>query len=502
MTGAADAGENPSHILVVYPLAHFVNEDMLATDMKRLELDKPEKSKDTANGSAPKLKSTAPTNDASGYGARPGSLHRVFLMRDTETDESFKYGFAEFWTMEDAAAALTKFRMSRNFTVAACPVTISTIHMGVFVPQELEPTSDTEHLSFHPLFNPSLLVRYRDLHAYPSQQMVTQDPPGGINTTQKEDETNDGKKTKKRKADGSLTAAGATKKPVAMAGTMAIWQRKHDELRVEAEATAAAAAATMPKPRGGTGAIKISLSSANAMPIGATTAAAAPSQSSTTQNTTEAKQKAANLPAPVEEPVVVSYVDRDRLMCLICMRKYKSVEEVDIHEKSRNHKTATEDPSLVDAALPRLANRDKRLEKLGKDLEQSEYRDRAQERRKAFQQPKKPASGPRSSKDTAEVAAKVSEKETTVSKASVPSKGAGMLAKMGWSAGAGLGANGDGRTDVIATNAYQEGVGLGAEGGNLGDAAELAEKKTRGGTYAEYVNSVQDRARDRYNKLG
>ncbi|KAF7556758.1 hypothetical protein G7046_g6231 [Stylonectria norvegica] len=54
-----------------------------------------------------------------------------------------------------------------------------------------------------------------------------------------------------------------------------------------------------------------------------------------------------------------------------------------------------------------------------------------------------------------------------------------MLAKMGWAAGGGLGANGDGRTKVIETNAYQEGVGLGADGGNLGDAAQLAERKTK-----------------------
>lgn len=75
-----------------------------------------------------------------------------------------------------------------------------------------------------------------------------------------------------------------------------------------------------------------------------------------------------------------------------------------------------------------------------------------------------------------------------------------MLAKMGWTSGAGLGANGEGRTEAIATQAYQEGVGLGAEGSNLGDAAELADKKTRN-SYAEYVNSVQDKARQRYNKL-
>jgi len=74
-----------------------------------------------------------------------------------------------------------------------------------------------------------------------------------------------------------------------------------------------------------------------------------------------------------------------------------------------------------------------------------------------------------------------------------------MLAKMGWT-GQGLGANGEGRTEIIATNAYQEGVGLGAEGGNLGDAAELAQRKTKN-SYAEYLTTAQDKARERYNKM-
>src|SRR5262245_38947675 len=107
---------------------------MLAADMKRLEREKADRTKTAGEGGAPKLKSTAPGGDTSSQGAREGSLHRVFLMRDVNTNESFKYGFAEFWTLEDAAAALSKFNMARAFYVAGCAVTISTIHMGVFLP--------------------------------------------------------------------------------------------------------------------------------------------------------------------------------------------------------------------------------------------------------------------------------------------------------------------------------------------------------------------------------
>lgn len=467
LTGAADAGEVPSHMLVIYPLAGFVNENMLAKDIKRLELEKPEKPKDTGNG-APKLKSTAPTNDASGYGARAGTLHRVFLMRETESNDSLKYGFAEFWSVEDAAAALTKFSKSRNFTVAACAVTISSIHMGVFIPEDRAPTDNTRHMSFHPLFNPSLLVRYRDHHAYPSVQVVNAEPPAGLVLAPKEEDA--GEKTKKRKAD---TATGSiSKKPTMMVGKMAMWQRKHDEIHVD------------DKEKNKSSTIKIALSGANAMPLPSNT-----DSPSSAPVTTEAEDET---PAAVAASEPTSFVDRERLMCLICMRKYKSTDEVDIHEKSRNHRTAMEDSAKVEAALPRLAARDKRLAKTSTE---GEYRDRAKERRQAFNQPNKP----KPVQATAAAASKP--KPVEAPKPAAPSKGAGMLAKMGWASGSGLGADGAGRTEVIETNAYQEGVGLGAEGGNLGDAAELAAKRTTGNTYAAYVSSVQDRARERYNKM-
>lgn len=489
-----DAANVPSQILVVYPLAPFVTETMFTQDIKRLEIEKPEPSRDQSSG--PKLKSTAPSNNTSGYGARPGSIHRTFLMRDASTDESFKYGFVEFWTLEDAAAAVAKFQMSRTFNVAACPVTISTTHMGVFIPEDREITPAIERMSFRPLFNPSLRVRYRDYHVYPSQTMVTTQPPGSETTKQSTDDANEAKKSKKRKADGNLP--GTSKKLVPMAGQMAMWQKKADELR-----TGPGCGRDAPNDTGddqnrtpgqgslsgfGTGVnapIKISLSSA-------TKFGAPPAEPPQEEKKVE--------PQPAIDTAPISYVDRDRLMCLICMRKYKSVDEVNIHEKSRNHKNSTENQDLVKAALPRLATRDKRLQKQAQENADSAasllYRDRAKERRAAHNQPTKPSVPQPTNKPKS--TPKPEKPEAAAPQA--PSKGAGMLAKMGWTTGAGLGANLDGRTEVVETNAYQEGVGLGAEGGNLGDAAQLAERKTKN-SYAEYVNTVQDRARERYNRM-
>lgn len=469
---------------MVYPLPAFADEDMLAREMKRLEIEKPDPAKDTGAAAAPKLKSTAPTSTGAGFGAKPGSLHRVFLMRDAQSDESFKYGFAEFWTLEDAAAAVKKVQIARAFLIAGTPVTVSTIHMGVFLPEERELTPLIERRSFHPLFNPALRVRYRDHHVYPSQQIVTGEPPGGLAALEASAaEEADDKKSKKRKADGNPTSsASATKKPIAMAGKMAMWQRKHGELHGDGETGTDGNKPADPD------APPFKLSSANA-PIKI--------DLSSTTKLSDAPASA----SPPEPAAAVSYVDRDRLMCLICMRKYKSTDEVDIHEKSRNHKTATEDEGLVKAALPRLAARDKRLAASASAAPQ--YRDRAKERRQVYSQPSKPSGAPSAATSSTSGPAPQQQPAAPPEPKSEPkaSKGAGMLAKMGWSAGQGLGADGSGRTAAIETQAYQQGVGLGAEGGNLGDAAEVAERQTKGG-YRGYLDSVQDKARERFNKMG
>ncbi|WDK18121.1 G-patch domain-containing protein [Colletotrichum graminicola] len=541
LTGESDAADTPSQILVFFPLAPSVNEDVFSAGAAKLQLvQRPAASK--GSGDQPKLKSTAPTGDASGYGARPGSLHRTFLMRDQDTNESFNFGFAEFWTVEDALAAMKKFNMMREFTIASEPVTVSTIHLGVFVPELREVTRAIERVSFNPLFNPTLRVKYWEPHVYPSERVITEAPPGGTAADgNKTDANEESKKNKKRKADGSL-ASSSTKKSVPMAGQIAFWQRRHDEIH-EGKRPADAAAendnGADPRRSEERAPVKISLSGSNAISTGPikislTGASLSKSPALTPTPPSEAALEsggptsvpAATADSGTPDPTstaeaAVSYVDREKICCLICMMKYKTLDDLNTHEKSRNHKNAMADDDKVKAAKPRLAARDKRMaakqaDEQPKGGEESgpQYRDRAKERREVFNQPAKPKVPPHSGKPSAAGAgagagATATKKKATTAAAAAAaapppppqSKGAGMLAKMGWSAGQGLGAKGDGRTEVIATHAYQEGVGLGAEGGNLGDAAELAQRKTTN-SYAEYVNTVQDRARERYNKLG
>ena len=443
-------------------------------------------------------------------------------MRDVQSHESFKYGFVEFWTLEDAQAALNKFHKSKVFTVSGCVVNVAMIHMGVFLPEEREQHPGQQHMSFVPLFNPSIRVRYRDMRLYPSERMISPIPPAALDMSRKVNDEAE-KKAKKRKAESASGAGAAKKKPApgGMMGQMAMWQRKHEELHVPEEELEPHKPGRPDRPQ---------ISDANSVPVRANPNAPirfnigqqkpgappppsdpAPTPPPLAEPATSAEgegSKRADSSSAEEQPL--SFVDRGRLRCLICMRQYKSIDEVNQHERSANHKTATENEELVELAMPRLASRDKRIAKEKQENppdedagDKPQYRDRAKERRQANNQPNAAPSQKPQQQQQQQRRQSPSEKEQPAApaKPAAPSKGAGMLAKMGWTSGSGLGANGEGRTEVVPTEAYQEGVGLGDHvAGVAGDAAEVAERRTKGG-YAEYVSSVQDRARERYNQL-
>ncbi|KAL7925898.1 hypothetical protein ACQKWADRAFT_283360 [Trichoderma austrokoningii] len=515
---AADVGDVPTQILVVYPLAAFVNEDMFAADMKRLELVKPDTaSQKLASGS--KLQSTAPADRAARTGARPGSLHRVFLMRDPSTEESAKYGFAEFWTLQDAVDAMAKIKLLPSFTVSACAVNVSHIHMGVFVPEERQIMPDTERFSFSPLFNPTLRIRYRDLRAYPSQKVIAAEPPENPtgNGEPKSGEPDSGKKAKKRKADDPL-GASLKKSAPAMAGHMAMWQKKHEEIHVSA-AAARQPPPSQPAKNSKAAPIKFSITGTSmqaidppppSLPPPAPPADPAPPPPSSEQNDTSTSTSVSK-PDAVIKPIT-PYGDRDKLQCLLCMRKFKSLDELGRHEGSQLHAEKLQDEQSIKNALERLAKRgiQPQTQQAGADDDDAsstapKYRDRAKERREQWNQPKKPLppstssdKGAAGSQKEQQAKLPAQEKEKTPTQ----SKGAGMLAKMGWTTGTGLGANAEGRTESIVTNVYREGVGLGAEGANLGDAQAYGESRTLNNRQ-DYLNAVNDLARERFfNEFG
>lgn len=130
----------------------------------------------------------------------------------------------------------------------------------------------------------------------------------------------------------------------------------------------------------------------------------------------------------------------------------------------------------------------------------AEYRDRARERRAAFGASKKKISLPMKKKKSA-TEDDQEDNNDEPDPPPAPSKGASLLGKMGWSAGEGLGAQGTGRTDTIATDMYVQGVGLGAQGGKIGDAMDEADRNTKS-NYGDFLERTRDKAKERFESMG
>ncbi|KAI1211799.1 uncharacterized protein F4807DRAFT_450538 [Annulohypoxylon truncatum] len=454
--------QTPSQFLVIRDLASSVTETMLASEVKRLYVsgeDEPKQSSVTPN----KLKSTAPVGNTSGLGAKPGSLVRVFMIRDKYSDISCNYGFAEFLTIDDARAAMAKYAASPQFTIASKPITVAFIHSGVFIPY-LRPVQDEERrFTFSATHNQSLRLVYWNPSVYANEFTVFNENLYEDKTQTAEQLKNDadrpmGKDSKKRKAEKDLVAPNG-KKVIAMAPQLQKWANKHAELYRPKDSSSGGDPVDNKAPATGSNA------------IGPTSL---------------------SIPAGTTIQATVSYADLDKMCCLLCRRKFKNEPSLRRHEQiSDMHKANLDSKALIAKAI-------KDLKALGKEPVSS-YRDRAKERRMAHNQPSKPKphlprKNPQVTKDSGPAAEAPSVKPTI-------SKGAGLLAKMGWSTGEGLGAEGGGRTDIIETTAYAPGVGLGAQGGKIGDAAEEAARATKN-DYADFVSKAKDKARERYEQMG
>jgi RNA-binding protein 5/10 len=159
----------PSQFLLFRGLEPSVNEELLAKGGMKLYKDsRPTTPPATsAKKSAGKVASTGDKI----LGAREDSLRRVLLVKDRQSSESWRYGFAEFATVEDAKAALQKYETLDKFTIKSKPVEVSLIHAGVFVPvfDNLTPSGFT----FSPLNNAAIKLRYWDEEAFVSEHVVT-----------------------------------------------------------------------------------------------------------------------------------------------------------------------------------------------------------------------------------------------------------------------------------------------------------------------------------------
>lgn len=543
MTGETDEcpQQSPSQYLVIRGLDPTINEELFAEGVKKLYVEaKPEPKKETQN----KLKSTAPTANTASLGARPDSLRRVFLVRDKNTGEAMRYGFAEFATLEDAQGAITKFRASPNITISSKPVTVAFIHAGVFVPHTGRVTEENSRHIFSPIYNKDIFLKYWDNRVYPSIFRVTEDvdpvkrqSPGDAGTTPEKagssaaDEMTTAQDASGKKIKKFKLGQAAAKPAVVMGPQMQMWAKKRAELvgqsRAETDESAESTPAPSERPpvskRSRTKETYTSFSDPDTLScmlcmrqfasLAALRDHEVLNKSHQANRVNEDKRKAAakRLKAAGKAPKIVtlrtvntshlpseriytSYADRDSLQCLICQRKFPKAGVLSLHEReSEMHRANLADQSNIDRAISQLARIGKTPRKMvpAKNKGQ-QYRDRARERRQAYNQPNAPRR-----KAPAESAPTIKEPE----KPAAPSKGASLLGKMGWTAGEGLGADRSGRTDVIATDVYAAGVGLGAEGGKLGDAAAEAARKTKD-NYSDFVEVTRTKARERYEKLG
>ncbi|EPQ66487.1 Bgt-5104-2 [Blumeria graminis f. sp. tritici] len=448
-TGDSDVSPDgtASQFLLFRGLEPGVTEELLAKGVSKLIKVK-SGTPPTNQSIARKSKISSTSNDAS-LGAREGSMRRVLLVRDRKTNDSWRYGFAEFSTVEDAQAAMVKFRSLDKFTIASKPVIAAYIHAGVFVPIIQPPKDEESNFTFSPFSNTSTKLMYWDEAAYASElvtAIIEQTEPKvkelnnaksssiidqeGLVSLSKDSEP----RSKKRKVE---------KENKIVAPHLQFWTNRHAELH------------GIP--------IKTKEPEENINDI-------------TIQGTRT---------APPKQKVPRSFADLEAKCCQLCRRQFKTEDEVHKHERrSKLHEENLKNQTLVSKALAKLGNLNSDSSNL--------YRDRAKERRRAFNQPKQPVLPPNR---TSVVLTKEAEDP-----APIQSKGAALLGKMGWSAGEGLGALGTGRTEAISTDLYAKGVGLGAKGGKIGDAAEEAHRQTKG-SYADFLSKTKEKVKERFESL-
>ncbi|KAL8876571.1 MAG: hypothetical protein Q9198_005262, partial [Flavoplaca austrocitrina] len=471
--GDSDASPNgtPSQFLLLRGLEPTVSEDLLAKGVSKLYKPSRRSSPPTASSSKKGISKVASTTGDANLGAKEGSLRRVLLVRDRKSNESWRYGFAEFATVEEAQAAFVRFNSFDKFTISSKPVTVNYVHAGVFVP--VFSASDPDEFCFNPLGNTATKLAYWDKEAYVSQLAVSSGPADmstgaadsqvkssadiaaaaaegeGLLQSGKENEV----KAKKRKAEATNAAAKLKKTAPAH---LQFWSNRHAELHgIKSE----------------------------------------PSQD---QNTDDPKSKKGSSGAAAEDnsTPTETFANPEKKCCYLCSRQFKAEAEVNKHERlSLLHRDNLKNDQLVAQARAKMAKAGL-CTTVTTQGDGSEYRDRAKERRAAFGGSKK------ISLPLKKQASQPEHTESNVSEQPPPpSKGASLLGKMGWSAGEGLGAQGTGRTEAIATEMYVQGVGLGAQGGKIGDAVDEAGRNTVGG-YAGFAERTRDKAKERFEKMG
>ena len=108
-SGDSDVSPNgaPSQFLLIRGLEPTVSEDLLAKGVAKLYKPSRRSPPPTNTSSKKNSAKVASTTGDANLGAKEGSLRRVLLVRDRRNHESWRYGFAEFATIDVSNAEVT-----------------------------------------------------------------------------------------------------------------------------------------------------------------------------------------------------------------------------------------------------------------------------------------------------------------------------------------------------------------------------------------------------------
>ncbi|QSL64605.1 hypothetical protein MERGE_001906 [Pneumocystis wakefieldiae] len=353
---------------------------------------------------------------------------RVLLIRDRMTRQSWGFAFVEYADVNGSKKALANalsLTSGKGFTISSKTIELSFIHGGVFVPVY----DQNNEFAFKSSKNGQLLAYWDEKgftsEYYPESQQPNDEsnaPSGEVDASIKLSATSDNNLSMNEPSFSTKDASTSLKRDakcdnssIKMAPHLQKWAVKQQELR--------------------TGHVE-------------------------------------------NEKIDEIFSDLNLMACLLCQRKFKSEKEIRQHEKlSELHKVINED--LKAMARQRLKKVSIKKDTEIENLNDSNYRDRAQERRIAFNQPSKPDVPFHASKKNAiKSSQKIPEEPANITKG----KGAAILGKMGWTEGMGLGLEGKGISKPLNPEVYQEGAGLGSVGAKLGDNLPPSD-------YSAYVRS-------------
>ncbi|GAO52468.1 hypothetical protein SAICODRAFT_171139 [Saitoella complicata NRRL Y-17804] len=428
------------------------------------------------------------------------SATRILLVKDRATRVSWGFAFVECRDVDEAKKAMGEWKKQdgvecKEFTIRSRPVTVSFIHPGVFVPVY----SDGGEYSF-PGPN-GIRLAYWDQGAFCSEYVVPVEGEAAIANENAEDDA-----MKAFYAEVGMSTftsgpaapeAGAmvndpySSTPMTVAPSAATEQSSStaDDKAKKAQGTKKRKAEVVP-----TTSRKMAphlqkwaekqqeLRAAEAVKLG----------TSTPTTTTTAAD-----PDEIED-----WADLGLMACILCARQFKTEDEIRKHERlSELHKNNLADATVkakAAAKLRKLRAKPAAEQLFAKPADESEagagggYRDRAWERRQQFNQPSRPPPPPQPSSTRPPPRS-----PSPPQPPPPPSKGASLLAKMGWTSGQGLGSQNQGRVEAIKGQGYVPGVGLGMAGGKKEEVGDAHSRPGEEGTYKAYLEKGKERARAR-----